>query len=238
LKYHFKYLIFSIALIGYFPVNAGSYEDFFKALELDQPEVVQKLLERGFDPNSPSPQGQPALILAMQKSSNKVAEVLMGWKTTNLSIHNPQMETPLMLAAITNQLDWAKKLIERGADVNQKGWTPLHYAATKGNIEIMRLLIENHAYLDAESPNGTTPLMMAAMYGSPEAVKVLIQAGADLHQTNQLGLSALDFAVRGQRQNAKELIETGLARLAARQNQPTPNANPQKPAATNPSIPR
>ena len=56
---------------------------------------------------------------------------------------------PLMLAAITNQLDWAKKLIERGADVNQKGWTPLHYAATKGNIEIMRLLIENHAYLDA-----------------------------------------------------------------------------------------
>jgi ankyrin repeat protein len=78
--------------------------------------------------------------------------------------------------------------------------------------------------------------MMAAMYGSPEAVKVLIQAGADLHQKNQLGLSALDFAVRGQRQNAKELIETGLARLAARQNQPTPNANPQKPAATNPSI--
>jgi hypothetical protein len=54
------------------------------------------------------------------------------------------------------------------------------------------------------------------MYGSPEAVKVLIQAGADLNIKNQLGLSALDFAVRGNRQNAKELIETGLQRLAAR----------------------
>jgi ankyrin repeat protein len=45
---------------------------------------------------------------------------------------------------------------------------------------------------------------------------VLIQAGADLNIKNQLGLSALDFAVRGNRQNAKELIETGLHRLAAR----------------------
>jgi hypothetical protein len=45
---------------------------------------------------------------------------------------------------------------------------------------------------------------------------VLIQAGADLNIKNQLGLTALDFAVRGNRQNAKELIETGLQRLAAR----------------------
>jgi ankyrin repeat protein len=78
-------------------------------------------------------------------------------------------------------------------------------------------LLDHSAYIDAESPNGTTPLMMAAMYGSPEAVKHLIQAGADLTIKNQLGLTALDFAIRGQRQNAKELIETGLARLAARQ---------------------
>jgi ankyrin repeat protein len=134
-------------------------------------------------------------MLAMQKSSRKVAEVLMEWKATNLSIHNPKMETPLMLAAITNQLDWAKRLIERGADVNQKGWTPLHYAATKGNIDIMRLLIENHAYLDAESPNGTTPLMMAAYYSSPNAVKLMLEEGADPLLKNQDGQTALDMAL-------------------------------------------
>jgi ankyrin repeat protein len=59
--------------------------------------------------------------------------------------------------------------------------------------------------------------MMAAMYGSPEAVKSLIQAGADLTLKNQLGMTALDFAIRGQRPNARELIETGLSRLAERQ---------------------
>jgi hypothetical protein len=101
---------------------------------------------------------------------------------------------------------------------------------------VIEFLLENSAYIDAESPNGTTPLMMAAMYGSPEAVKVLIQAGSDLTVKNQMGLSALDFAVRGQRQNAKELIETGLQRQATRvakpetaaplapQGQPSPGA--------------
>ena len=207
MKYYFKYLIFSVVLIGYFPVKAGSYDDFFKAIELDQPEVIQNLLERGFDPNSPNSQGQPALMLAMQKSSNKVAEVLLNWKTTNLSISNPQSETPLMLAAITNQLVWTQKLIDKGADVNQKGWTPLHYAATKGHIDIMRLLIENHAYLDAESPNGTTPLMMAAHYGTPMATKLLLEEGADPRIKNQLGINALEFARKANKPESTQYIE-------------------------------
>jgi len=207
LKFYIKFIVIAYVLIGFFPAKAGSYDDFFKAIEFDNAEVVTALLERGFDPDSPSPQGQPALMLAMQKSSRKVVEVLMDWKTTNLSIHNPQMETPLMLAAITNQLDWSKKLIERGADVNQKGWTPLHYAATKGNIEIMRLLIENHAYLDAESPNGTTPLMMAAHYGTPMATKLLLEEGADPRIQNQLGIDALEFARKANKPESVHYIE-------------------------------
>jgi ankyrin repeat protein len=74
--------------------------------------------------------------------------------------------------------------------------------------------------------------MMAAMYGSPEAVKFLIQAGADLTLKNQQGMTALDFAVRGQRANARELIETGLSRLAERQkrNQQVLQTPPVQPA--------
>ena len=44
---------------------------------------------------------------------------------------------------------------------------------------MMRLLLEESAYIDATSPNGTTPLMMAARYGSPEAVKLLLEEGAE-----------------------------------------------------------
>ena len=91
-------------------------------------------------------------------------------------------------------LELVLALIARGADINKPGWAPLHYAATKGSVPIVRELLDKSAYIDAESPNGTTPLMMAAMYGTPEVVKILLEAGADPTIQNGLGLTALDFA--------------------------------------------
>ena len=219
-------------------VQAGAYEDFFKAVQFDNVRTVQALLQLGFDPNTVNPEGVPALMLAVREPSLKVAELLASWPKIKTELRNEKDESVLMLAALKGHFSLVQKLVEHDADVNKPGWTPLHYAASAGHVKIVEYLLEQSAYIDAESPNGTTPLMMAAMYGSPEAVKVLIQAGADLDHKNQLGLSALDFAVRGQRQNSKELIETGLARLAARRNQATPNSDQQKSAGANPSIPK
>jgi hypothetical protein len=195
---------------------AGSYEDFFKAVQLDDVKTVRSLLQRGFDPNTVNPAGVSGLMLAVREPSLKVAELLASWPKVNVEVRNDKDESVLMLAALKGHLPLVKKLVDLDADVNKTGWTPLHYAASGGHVAVIEFLLDHSAYIDAESPNGTTPLMMAAMYGSPEAVKVLIQAGADLTLKNQLGLTALDFAVRGNRQNAKSLIETGLQRLAAR----------------------
>jgi hypothetical protein len=231
-----------LVIIGLFFIstvsNAGAYEDFFKAVKFDNVRTVQALLQRGFDPNTVNPEGVPALMLAVREPSLKVAELLASWPKTKTELRNDKDESVLMLAALKGYFSLVQKLVEHDADVNKTGWTPLHYAASAGHVQIIEYLLEHSAYIDAESPNGTTPLMMAAMYGSPEAVKVLIQAGADLRQKNQLGLTALDFAIRGQRRNSKELIETGLARLAARQNESTPNAEQQKPVAPNTTIPK
>ena len=212
---YFKYLFYLYVFIGYSLSSAGAYDDFFKAIEFDRAEQVQQLLERGFDPNSPNPKGQPALMAAMQQSSNKVVDLLVNWPTTNLSIKNPQGETPLMLAALNNKLPLAKLLILRGADVNQAGWTPLHYAATRGHIEMMRLMIDNSAYLDAESPNGTTPLMMAAHYGTPMAVKLLLEEGADPRLKNKLGLSAWDFSFNSKLERNKAESQSYLQAFLA-----------------------
>ena len=78
---------------------------------------------------------------------------------------------------------WAvRKADRRDADVNKTGWAPLHYAASGGteqHLRIAALLLENHAYIDAASPNGTIALMMAAQYGSAEMVKLLLDERAD-----------------------------------------------------------
>ena len=218
--YHFHNFKKSIVFIGFFSFSflslAGSYEDFFKAVQFDDVRTVQSLLQRGFDPNTVNPAGHSGLMLAVREPSLKVAEVLAGWPQTKVEVRNDKDESPLMLAALKGHLALVKKLVERDADVNKTGWTALHYAASGGHTQVIDFLLENSAYIDAESPNGTTPLMMAAMYGSPESVKLLIQAGADLNVKNMVGMTALDFAVRADRQNSKELIETGLQRQAVR----------------------
>jgi ankyrin repeat protein len=207
---YFKKAIYLVVIAGFSVANAGSYEDFFMAVKQDTPNPIQNLLRRGFDPNTVDPGGQTGLFIALREPSPKVAQVLIDWPKTDVNRLNGKGESALMLAALTDQQDLAEKLIKKGADVNKTGWTPLHYAATKGHLAIISLLLEQHAYIDAESPNGTTPLMMAAMYGTAAAVKLLLQEGADPQLKNQQGLTALEFAERASRPDAVELLAAAV----------------------------
>lgn len=203
---YFKTCIYCIVLIGFSLVYAGSYDDFFSAIKQDDAAKVTTLLQKGFDPNTVDPAGVYGLISAIKLGSLSVAEVLIQWPQTKVEVRNAADESPLMLAALTGNVELCRTLIEKDADVNKPGWTPLHYAATNGHLEVIRMLLEASAYIDAGSPNGTTPLMMAAHYGTPEAVKVLLEAGADPSLKNDLGLSALDFANQAHRDDSAQMI--------------------------------
>ena len=201
-----KKLFYLLVLSACLEANAGSYEDFFQAIRADDESRITELLGRGFDPNTIDPAGQHGLLLAMRGKSVKTAETLIRWPKTTVEVRNAADESPLMLASLNGHLDLVKLLIGRGADVNKPGWAPLHYAATRGHLAIMALLLENHAYIDASSPNDTTPLMMAAFYGTPSAVKLLLEAGADPLLKNEQSLTAIDFAHRNQRQESADII--------------------------------
>jgi uncharacterized protein len=216
MRKYFKSFLYLAAVVWFSCAMAGSYEDFFAAVKRDDASEVRALLSRGFDPDTLDPKGLSGLYLAVREPSPKVAQVLIDWPKTNVEIRTAQDESPLMMACLKGDLALAKKLIDRGADVNKTGWTPLHYAATNGHVAIMELLFANNAYIDAESPNGTTPLMMAAQYGSTSAVKRLLEEGADPALKNQLGLTAIDFANRASRPDAAELIAAAVRSTRAK----------------------
>jgi uncharacterized protein len=216
MRKYFKSFLYLAAAVWFSCATAGSYEDFFAAVRQDDASQVRALLSRGFDPDTLDPKGLSGLYLALREPSPKVAQVLIDWPKTNVEIRTAQDESPLMMACLKGDLALAKKLIDRGADVNKTGWAPLHYAATSGHVAVMELLFANNAYIDAESPNGTTPLMMAAQYGSTAAVKRLLEEGADPALKNQLGLTAIDFANRANRPDAAELIASALRSTRAK----------------------
>ncbi len=203
------------ALLATVSAAAGSFEDFFENIRRDDGRDLQKLVSRGFDPNTRDPQGATGLILALQLGSMNAAAALINSPRTDVNLRNPDSETALMLAALRGHVEAAQALIALGADINHPGWTPLHYAAsgtTERQTEIIALLLDNAAYLDATSPNGTTPLMMAARYGSGDAVNLLLKEGADISLRNQLGLSAIDFAQRAERKSVAEDIANAIRR--------------------------
>lgn len=195
--------------------HAGAYEDFFKAIELDNGAAVADLLRRGFDPNARDPKGQPALIVALRGDSRKAAAALIAAKGLKVEERNAKDESALMLAALRGNLSAARALIKLDADVNKTGWTPLHYAAsgtTQDAAAMVALLLEESAYIDAASPNGTTPLMMAVRYGTADVARLLVEEGADPTLKNDLGLTAIDFARQADRADMVDLVAQAVRR--------------------------
>lgn len=203
-------LFYIVVFTAFGVAQAGSYDDFFNAIRQDNAGKVKELLTKGFDANTTDPKGQNGLHLALMQPSPKSALVLIDWSKTDVNKLNPKGESALMLVSLKGNRELAERLIKKGADINKTGWTPLHYAASTGQVAIISLLLENSAYIDAESPNGTTPLMMTAMYGTSAAVSFLLQEGADPGLKNQQGLTALDFAQRGNRPDAVNAIAAAI----------------------------
>lgn len=190
---------------------AGAYEDYFQAVQLNNAAGVRSLLQRGFDPNTVEPErGDSGLILALREKAMRVFDVLLNTPGINLEIRARNGDTALMLAAFKVNRPALEALLAKGAEVNQTGWTALHYAAASGNNDIVQLLLEHFAYIDAESPNKTTPIMMAARSGHILTVKLLLEEGADATLKNDAGMTAIDFANKF---NHKDIAEGLTHRL-------------------------
>jgi ankyrin repeat protein len=196
---YIRFAVYLFVVIGFSSARADSYVDFFRAVNVDNARTVTELLERGFDPNTKSESGQVALFLAMRDDAPKVAAALLASPALDIDATNAMGETPLMMAALKGRLDWSKKLIERGAKVQKPGWAPVHYAATGPNTELLAMLLDRGAEINALAPNRNTPLMMATRYGSEDSVKLLLRRGADKKLVNDRNLSAADMAKTGDR---------------------------------------
>ena len=158
-----------------------------------------------------------ALHWAVWENATQALEVLLSQPKIEVDTVNSVNETPLMIAALHGNLAMIVRLLKADAYPAKPGWTALHYAATNGHVEAMKLLLEAHAYIDAESPNKTTPLMMAARSGQILAVKYLLDEGADATLKNSQGWSAVEFAESVKATDIALGLKSRVAKLKARE---------------------
>ncbi|WP_231970353.1 ankyrin repeat domain-containing protein [Polynucleobacter necessarius] len=169
--------------------------DFTKAAKFDDISEVKDLVAQGVSPNAVDPKGNPMLLLAIRDKSYKVAAYLMDNKNIDVDLSNKYGETPLMIASIEGDLPMVKTLVlQKHARIDHIGWTPLHYACTRGHLNVAQFLVSNGADVNSLSTSGSTPLMMAVQSGNEELIKYLLDKGADLQIRNSQGLTAIDIA--------------------------------------------
>ncbi|KAJ9644083.1 hypothetical protein H2199_003951 [Coniosporium tulheliwenetii] len=93
---------------------------------------------------------------------------------------------------------------------DSRGRTALHWAASRGNEVMVRLLLEEGADLHAKDEDGRTALHEAARSGKEAVVRLLLEEGADLHAKDKDGRTALHEAARsGKEAVVRLLLEKG-----------------------------
>ena len=143
-----------------------------------------------------------------------------------LPVPRPQLQTPhnqtLMYAVGTSEVRSVSRMVQhynfgdalQATDAN--GNTPLHHAAAKGDVEMVKLLLSYHSVpLDKKqnaSAGGFTALHLACINGQDRVIRMLCDAGANCNEKSgsNIGETPLHLCIKsGDATCAKALLAAG-----------------------------
>lgn len=171
--------------------------------------AVTLFLRAGMDPNTSSPQGIPALLIATMNCDGKLRKDRV------------------------THVDIATALIERGADVNvahklqppqlfpfgNTMWRPLSLASVLDCHSLMQHLLQQGAAVDASDGTGRTALIDAASRGLTKSVEILLNAGANVEaKTKNEEKTALILAADQGHSNIVRVLIAWRSNVNARDN--------------------
>ncbi|KAI1123725.1 ankyrin repeat-containing domain protein [Nemania abortiva] len=197
----------------------------FEATKVQSIHLVQMLLDRGADANTPTSTGN--IPLHMCQGSPELTRLLVA-HTKNIDVQTTQGVTQLMAAASKGWTESAKILLEHKADVNATatyrsqwaGWTPVMFAACYHFAGIITILAEAGADLKKKAADGLSPLHLIFESPTPEGTAELdclnalmeFQTRIDIHQANKTGETALHYCARvGHLRAVQRLVRAGAS---------------------------
>ncbi|OJW71552.1 MAG: hypothetical protein BGO68_05280 [Candidatus Amoebophilus sp. 36-38] len=162
-------------------------------------ELIKKFKEKDISLDIEGDGWGSPLHIAALKGYTGIAKLLID-NNADINIHNKHY-TPLHLAINSLHTETAKLLINNHASLDipesHYGFTPLHAASRKNLPEIVQLLIDKQATLNAQDENGRTSLYLASMFAAIESASLLISNHADFNIQDNKGRTPLHVIAQG-----------------------------------------
>lgn len=155
------------------PFTADNFAQFIKKSNVD---ICEYFLKAGMSPNSRDVNGTPMLNIACREDKVDMVKWLLSHKATIDIVSTDREYTPLMDAVWRGNIEAAKILIDKGADVNKiskEGQTMIVLAVGAGNVAMSKLLAENGADVDIADSMGMSAYGYATLFKKQEIVAIL-----------------------------------------------------------------
>jgi ankyrin repeat protein len=168
----------------HFACGAGNYK------------IVKVLAEAGSKTDCIKEGSWSPLTVVANEGFIHCAQSLLKNKA-DIEVEGEENKTPLRYAALRGHVKLCQLLLESGANASTpRGGPPILVAsAGRGKVEIVKLLVENGAAVDAVDSDGLTALQVASLLGHISVVTYLLDHGADVnHTTNKERDTSIHFA--------------------------------------------
>ncbi|XP_064617750.1 protein phosphatase 1 regulatory subunit 12A-like isoform X5 [Liolophura sinensis] len=153
-------------------------------------EIARYLIECGADVASVNNDGDLPIDICEDQIMEELLQAEMDKQGIDAEAARKAEEE--MMLADANQ--WLNNRTVKEKPHAQTGATALHVASAKGYVNVMKVLIQANANLNAADADGWTPLHAAAHWGQEEACKLLAESLCDMEIKNNAGQTAFDVA--------------------------------------------
>jgi len=186
------------------PYNA---DELVARAERGDAQAIELLLDAGMDPNIRNSDGLLALGKAAWKGQLKVVDVLID-RGADANGMSDKGVPALIFAAAHGHADVVHRLLAKGADINavtDDGDTALTVSIGESHFALAESLLAAGADVNARTTEGRNALIEASEK-SADVVQMLLAHGANPHQKNRDGWTALMSAVRSGKNDIVQIL--------------------------------
>ena len=194
---HWKSVCSKVAFVPHDSKDSAGQTSHLCPAMWEDPAVCQVFIGAGADIETKNKKGRSPLHLASRSGELTTVKMLVK-AGADVRATDAERATCLMFAAYHRHTDAVRYLVclpEVDLDhQGRKNRTALHFAVCQKHAEVVEVLIDAGADIEAKNVEGRSPLHFASISGELTTVKMLVKAGADVRATDAERATCLMFA--------------------------------------------